>query len=251
MATVQSEHGRIELFEDFTGPEWIVAETSASGALGDFRVIGDGVADNTIGITVDEATAPLNGVGIFMTGATDKDTTGVATALCLDVALMAPIVIEARLQFADLDTKVAFIGLTSANGDDLSIEDDVIDTTAGTTIENTATHICGFYLSDELTDDEDWHAVYKGGTAAAVTLSTDLDLDDDAVAGEFQILRLEVDNNGTARWYIDGVLLKTLAGAVSTTADLAAVCAIGTDASTSEYMYVDYFSVKANRDWTV
>lgn len=247
----QSEFGRIKLFGDFTGPEWILGESAASGAIGNFRVIGDGIADNDAGITVDESTVPLNGVAILKAANTEADTTALATAKCFDVGLMGTIVMEVRVQFADLDTKNVFFGLTNANGDDLSIEDDIIDTTAGTTIENTATHICGFYLSSELTDHEDWHAVYKGGTASAVTDTTALDLDDDAVAGEWQILKLEIDNDGTVRWLIDGVLLKTLAGAVSTTADLAMVCGVGTSTTAFAYMYVDYLSIRGNRDWTI
>ena len=36
---------KYELFEDFAGPEWLVGETAASGAVGDFRVIGNGHVD--------------------------------------------------------------------------------------------------------------------------------------------------------------------------------------------------------------
>lgn len=251
MATIQSEFGEIILFEDFTGPEWIIAETAASGAVGDFRVVGAGLSGTDGGVICDESTTPLNGVGILQTSATAKDTTALATALCFDVALMAPIVIEARVYFVDCDTKNAFIGLTNANTDGGSIEDSIISTDAGTTIENTATYICGFYFSDELTDDQDWHAVYKGGTASQVTDTTALDLNADIVEGSWQILRLEVDPNGTARWFVDGVLKKTLAGACSTTADLGVVCGLGTTGASSKLMYVDYLLVRANRDWTV
>ena len=250
MATIQSGRGRITLFDDFCGAEWIDAETAASGAMGPFRVIGDGIADNDASVLVLESDG-LSGIAALEAANTEKDATALATGKCFDVALMGTIIIEARVRFVDLDTKVAFIGLTNANGDDLSIEDDLIDTTAGTTIENTATNICGFYLSDEITEDEMWHFVYKSGTTAAQTDTTALESGVDAVAGEFNILRLEVDNNGTARWFIDGVHLKTLAGAISTTADLAVVCGVGTAATSFEYMYVDYLYVSANRDWTV
>jgi hypothetical protein len=106
-------------------------------------------------------------------------------------------------------------------------------------------------LSSELTDDEDWHAVYNGGTAAAVTDSTALDLNDDAVAGEWQILRLELASNGTARWYIDEELLKTVEGAVSTTTNLALCVGVEAKGAAIETLDVDYISVKANRDFTV
>ena len=71
------------------------------------------------------------------------------------------------------------------------------------------------------------------------------------MAGEFQVLRLEVAPNGTARWYIDGVLKQTKTGAVSTTTDLAVVALIEAKSAAIEYAYLDYVYVRANRDWTV
>jgi len=251
MATVQSECGEIVMLEDFFGGEDIVANTAATRPFGAyFRVIGDGIAENDSGITVDESTVPLNGVGVFTTTDEAKHACGVATAKCLDVAKMAPLVLECRVQFADLDSKSFFMGLSDVNNDDTSIEDDIING-ATTTLTLNASDLCGFFYDEGLTDDEDWHAVYNGGTTTGETTSTNVDLDDDAVAGEFQILRLEVDPNGTARWYIDGVLLKTVKGAVSTTTDLAAVCLVESKGTSNEYAYVDYFMVKCNRDWTV
>jgi len=253
MATVQGEVGLINLFEDFTGPEVLVAGTGASeNVYKDFRVIGDGTEDTDSGITVDEATVPLNGVGIFTTTNETKHGVYLSTSLMLNPVMNGPLVLECRVQFADLDSKSFFMGLCGANGDDLSLEDDVING-ATTTLTLTATDLCGFFYDEGLTDDEDWHAVFHGGTTTGETVSSNVDLDDDAVAGEWQILRLEVDPNGTARWYIDGVLLKTQTGAVTVTATdyLAAICGVESKATTVEYAYVDYFLVRAARDWTV
>jgi hypothetical protein len=121
----------------------------------------------------------------------------------------------------------------------------------GTTMTLTASDLCGFYLSAELTDDEDWHAVFNGGTTTGETDSTALDLNDDAVAGEFDVLRLEVGNNGTARWFLNGVLKKTQTGAVSTSTDLAVVLIVAAYGAAIETADVDYISITANRDWTV
>jgi len=245
----QSGVGKIRLFEDFVGVELPVSLTNAFGNIGDFRVIGDGVAENDSGVVGQESDG-LSGVGRLTVTDEDKHACGLGTALCLDVGKMGTIIVEARVRFADLDTKDAFIGLSDVNSDDISLEDDVISG-ATTTLTLTASDLVGFYLCSELTDDEDWHAVYNGGSTTGETTSTSVDLDDDAVAGEFQILRLEVDNNGTARWYIDGVLKKTLEGACSTTTDMAAICVVGNKANTSstEDMDVDYLLVEANRDW--
>jgi hypothetical protein len=99
------------------------------------------------------------------------------------------------------------------------------------------------------TTNEDAHSI--GLTTASFPDSTELDLDDDAVAGEFDVLRLEVGNNGTARWFVNGVLKKTQAGAVSTTTDLAVLLMVATYGAAIETVDVDYISITANRDWTV
>lgn len=250
MATVQSGRGRIELFEDFLGPEWIIAESVQSGAIGPFRVIGDGANEADSGILVDETTIPLNGVGIFTTSATTKFDVGVGTGRIFNVAKMGTIKMECRVQFADEDKKLFFFGLTDENEDDVSIEDDIISGSS-TALTIPGDYLTGFFYDEGLNDDADWHAVYKGGTAAEKTTSTDVDLDNDFTSGEFQILRLEVDNNGTARWYIDGVLKQTVIGAASTTTDMAMVCLVAPIDSNVQKAYVDYVYVSANRDWTV
>ena len=98
---------------------------------------------------------------------------------------------------------------------------------------------------------EDWHGIHNGGSATASTTTTTVDLNDDAVAGEFQVLRLEVTKDGTARWYIDGVLLQTVVGAVSTTTDFAVCLASAANASEVAIVHVDYLLVECGRDWTI
>ena len=128
-----------------------------------------------------------------------------------------------------------------------------------TTITLTASDLCGFLLDAELTDSADWHTVYNGGTTTGATTSTDLDVDDDAVAGEWQILRVEVAPNGRAFFYIDGVAVggsadattNGVGGAVSTSTDLAVILGVESKTTTALTLDVDYFYVSANRDWTV
>jgi len=250
MAEVHGAKGRIEIFEDFTGPEWIIAETAASGAIGAFRIVGQGVADTDAGVVISETL--LNGVATMTSpNATDNDSVGLVTGTMFDVALMGTIVAECRVQFADLDTKEFFFGFSDLNTDVHSMEGVLIHG-ATATITLTASDLVGFLLSSELSDDEDWHMVYNGGTTTGQTTSTSIDADDDAVAGEWQILRLEIAPNGTARWYIDGVLKQTQAGAVSTTTNLAMNCMLEIKGTGSnETADVDYIYISANRDWTV
>ena len=247
----QASKGRIEIFEDFIGGEDIVANTAASRTFGTagLRVIGQGIAETDSGIVLLESDG-LNGVGRLTTTNEDAHSIGLTTATMFDVAKMGTIVLEARVQFENLDTKEFYFGLTDVNDDTTIIEGGTM-VGNGTTMTLTASDLCGFYLSAELTDDEDWHAVFNGGTTTGETDSTELDLDDDAVAGEFDVLRLEVGNNGTARWFVNGVLKKTQAGAVSTTTDLAVLLMVATYGAAIETVDVDYISITANRDWTV
>lgn len=253
MATVQSEAGYIEVFEDFKAGEDIVANTAASRAFGEsgLRVVGEGIAEADSGITVLESNG-LNGVGRLTVTDEDNHSCGLVTAKMFDVAKNGPLVAEARVQFADLDTKEFFFGFTDVNDDNQIIEGGIMHGATGT-LTLTASDLVGFYLSSELTDDEDWHMVYNGGSTTGETTSDSVDANDDAVAGEFQILRLEIDPNGTARWYIDGKLKQTTAGAVSTTVDLAGIIMVHNLANTAstEDVDVDYVWFRANRDWTV
>ena len=251
MATTQSECGKLYIMEDFFGGEDIVANTAASRLLpSGFRVVGDGIAEIDSGITVLETDPNLNGVGVFTTTDETEHACGVCTSKMLDVAKMAPFVMECRVQFPDLDVKQFYFGLTDYNDDAMVVEGGLM-TGLTETLTLTASDLCGFFYSAELTEDEMWHFVHNGGTTTGVTDSTALESAVDAVLGEYDILRLEVDNNGTARWYIDGVLLKTLAGAVSTSVDLAVLAIVETKANSVEYAKVDYVWLSGNRDWTV
>ena len=243
----QAGPGQIKLFHDFCGVGSTLALTAVIAQLGDFYAGGSGFADSDAGIAGKDA---LSGVVTLTSGNTDVQTSFIGTHLVFDVGLMGTIVLEARVQLPDLDTKEIYFGLTSILTVDEQLQD-IVQNSSSSALTLTA-DLCGFYLSDELTDDEDWHGIYNGGTAVAGgTTTADVDLNDDAVAGEYQILRLEVDSNGTARWYIDELIKQTVVGACSTTSDFAVVIACAANSANSVIMDIDYLTVKANRDWTI
>jgi hypothetical protein len=251
----QSSVGKIRIFDDFIGFEVPVASTAAPATEpyftpGGLRVVGQGLAENDSGVVGLDSDA-LNGVVRVTTTDEPQHSAGFTTNTCFDMTLNGGISIEARVRFADLNGKEAYFGLTDVVTDGVGILEGEQMTAAGTTLAPDASDLCGFYLSAELTDDEDWHGVYNGGTTTGATTSTDVDLDDDAVAGEFQVLRLEVDSNGTARWYIDGDLKQTVTGAVSTSTDLAALLMVEEKGTATSTMDVDYVLIETNRDWTV
>ena len=246
----QSGYGKIKIFEDFLAGEDIVAATAATRAFGGsgLRVIGQGIAEADSGITVGESDG-LNGVGILTTTNEDAHSCGVTTGKVFDVGKMAPINIECRVQFPDLDTKAFYFGLTDVNDDTTILEGNNL-VASGTSLTLSASDLCGFLIDAEATDDEDWIMVYNGGTTSGETTIANIDADNDAVAGEYDILRLEVAINGTARWYINGVLKQTVTGAVSTSTDLAVIAMIEARSAAIEYAWIDYIAIEANRDWT-
>ena len=246
----QSGYGKISIFEDFLAGEDIVAATAATRAFGGsgLRVIGQGIAEADSGITVGESDG-LNGVGILTTTNEDAHSVGLTTGKVFDVGKMAPINIECRVQFPDLDTKAFYFGLTDVNGDTAILEGENLVAASGT-LTLSASDLCGFLIDAEATDDEDWIMVYNGGTTTGETTIASIDADNDAVAAEWDILRLEVSINGTARWYVNGVLKQTVTGAVSTSTDLAVLAMIETRAASNENAWIDYIAIEANRDWT-
>ena len=245
----QSGFGRISVFEDFVAVEDAVANTTATAMLGPFRLIGETLADSDAGAVGLESDGLSGVLQLTSPNATDNDSVGLVTNKMFDVGLMAPLVIEARVRFADLDTKEFYFGLTDVNDDNTGLEGKNLHG-ATETLTLTASDLCGFFWSSELTEDEMWHCVFNGGTTTGQTVSTNVQSGTDAVAGEWQILRLEVDPNGTARWYIDGDLKQTTKGAVSTTTDLAVALILEIKGTgTNETADVDYIAIEAYRDW--
>lgn len=226
--------------------------TVTTGTCGTvFRVVGDTHADADTGIVLLESDG-LSGIAQMTSPNADNDSIALTTGIMFDVGLMGPIVAEIRVRFADLDTKDFFFGFSDLNGDLHGIEGTVISNNATSTLTLDASNLVGFYLSSELSDDEDWHMVYNGGTLTGETDGTKVDANKDAVAGEFDVLRLQLDPNGDVTWTINGVQKQFKSGAVSTSTDLACQAVLeikGT--STNETADLDYFLITANRDWTV
>ena len=243
----QSGVGKIRLFEDFTGVWSAVAETTDFLMLGDFFAGGEGFEDNDAGV-IPSSTAPLSGSVTMTSGNTDADTSFIGTQLMFDVALMGPLVMETRLQIPDLDTKEIFVGFNSVLAFDHQLADSIVG--VGATSCSFVGDGVGFYLSDELTASAThWHAVYnKTGAAKTITVA-DVTLGVGPTAGEWQILRIEIDPDGTSRFIVDGVLELTVAEAASTTTNLAAAVAFAANTTQLVVGDIDYILVEANRDW--
>ena len=247
----QSGVGTIRLWNDFCGPEIPVLNAVAYGTtaggcnyyLGDFSVKGDlGETDTgVVALGITSGAVRISG----------NDENGKGVALCTDLVfspiLNGTLVLETRVQMQALTTRSIFVGFCG------TIADDVAEplTSTGTTHTLTASNLVGFVMDSQLTAAAVWHACYNGGTTTGQTDSTKTTTGTSAVAGDWDILRVEVDNNGTARFYINGVLESTVATAISTTTLQGAVVGCWGTTTTAADLDVDYILVEANRDWTV
>ena len=246
----ESGYGRIRYLFDFLGAEIPVAGTGAyAGAgtagykLGEFKVVGD-LAENDTGIV---SLAKTNGWARISGNDEDGKGIAVATEVIFSPALNGTLAVEARVELPALTTRSVYLGFVNV------IADDVAEpvTSTGTTLTLVASDLCGFVLDSQLTDAADWHMVYNGGSLTGETTSGNVDADEDAVAATSQVLRLEIDTNGTARWYIDGNIKQTKENAVSTTVLQGALFGCWGTTSTAADADIDYLAVEAERDWTV
>lgn len=243
--------GKIYLFNDFCGPEIPVANAVAYGAtaggcayfLGDFAVRGDLVETDSGCIALGEVS------GVIRLNGNNENGKGVAltTDLNFSPALNGPIVVEARVKNeAALTARSVFLGLTDAIADDIAEP----VTSTGTAHTLVASDLVGFVQDSQLTASADWHAVFNGGTTTGQTVSTSTVTAVTAVAAEYDVLRLEIDTNGTARFWVNGDLESTVTNAVSTTVVQGVVLGIWGTTTTAALLDVDYLMVSANRDWT-
>ena len=251
----ESGYGRIRLFNDFCGPEIPIATAVAYGTtaggcnyrLGDFTVHGD-LADTACGV-IANAVGKVNGWARLCSSATTADGQGiwVGTELDFSPALNGALAVEVRLELPALTARNIFVVFMVTRAD-AAVEP---VTLTGSTLTKVATDYCGFVFDSQLTASTEWHGVYSGGSTTGPTDTTEMDLDVNATAAESQVLRVEIDSNGTARWYIDGALVQTVENAVSTTARQAGGIGIWSTTNTTGLVDADYLAVEANRDWTV
>jgi len=243
MVVSQGSRGKIELFSDFAGPEHGVT-TATAGPVNfpPFVLFGDGLNETDSGVVTQ--TTLLGGVIRLTTTNEDNHYCKVGCSPMLDVALMSPLVIEARVQMAALTTRRCFVGFSNLGDTTSAVE---FEANSGT-VTNTATSFVGFLFDSGATLSTSWLYGYNGGTTAA--LVTEQDTGKDPVAGEWDVLRVEVFDNGDTRFFINGEYITQIDGAVSTTTDLNAYVAAGGTGAAVATVDVDYLYISASRDWT-
>lgn len=240
-----SGFGRIPIFTDCTGSGEPVARTVAGPINfdGGFILTGDGLAEADSGAVRQSA---LNGVVRLTTTDEADHAVYLGTSVMYDVGRMGSIVAEARVSLPALTARRFFFGFSDENAD---AETNIL-TGSTATLTLTKSDLGGFFFDSGLTS-KNWHTVYNGGTTAGVTNATQLDSDVAPVGGEFNVLRLVANKDGSLEYYIDGEHIATVAGALSTTVNLAVVCGVAATTTTVATGDVDYVGINAGRVWDI
>lgn len=242
----QGEIGKIVLFEDFVGGTNVaVANTDAimTGGTdaGPFSVYGS-LAETDCGLLMLGKAS-----GWARITGTNEDGFGLAigTAVSLSADLNGPIVIEARVEHCALTARNTYVGLCQ------TLADDVAEPCANaTTVITKVAPFTGFLYSSELTSAY-WHMPYIL-TADTTQTSTTVLSSQAPVAAEADVLRLVVNKDGSAEWWINGVLEQVVGPGLAVNATTLYGVLVGTFGSTTTVsdLDIDYLLVKANRDWT-
>lgn len=249
----------VEVMEDFLGGDQdIIGNTAVdyTRGVGPFMVVGQGMAETDSGVV--KIASRLGGAVKLTTTNEDAHTIGLETERIFDVGLMGTLVAEARVQLAALANNTAFMGFTDIEiGSNVpDIEVDIITAASATLLTLVASDFVGFYgPNDEVTaTPAEWFGVYKGGgtTGEVTPANCNLGTTKNALitAGEWQVLRVEVDTNGDARWFVNGDLKQSIAKAASTTVNMKFFIAVGAIDAVNATLDIDYIYLRANRDWT-
>ncbi len=212
-------------FDDFLGDvladEWTVAAGSDSPAAGALTEAVYG----KMRLTTGDSNASLAADGVQLTSFLNWKT---ANGLSF----------EARLQISAITNVQLFVGLTDQRA---SLE--MPATLSGTTYTTVATDAVGFLFDTAATTD----TIRAVGVANDVD-ATHVDTGIAYVAATDIVLRIEVDRNQNAYFYINGTLVATLASAIRGTVALAPiVCARAAGDTVSKTVDIDYIGLSCRR----
>lgn len=263
MVTARGSRGDLIFSQDFGGAEMPVAGTGAYAAaggtpatVGPFKITGD-ITRNDSG-TVSVA-VPNGALRLTSSASADGDSLAVGTEVIFDVALNGTLTLETRVQRPAVTAGAVFVGFVSVNADDFA---EAI-TSTGTALTYISTpSMAGFHLGSQLTATATWHCPFSGGDTTNPTVSTTVVTGTSssrnvnsvaavvAVAGEYDLLQIEIFSNATVRWYINEILVQEQASALSTSTDLAGLAVVSSTTTTVASLDLDYLDIRAKRDWS-
>lgn len=245
MAHPPGGFGRLTVFEDFLGLGQHNGAWTETGleCVGHLAFTSDN--EGSFAHTVDEP----GGILAITTDTGDNDNA------CLYAGPFKPAdggcVMEARFKVNDITTIAVNCGFTET----LSATTPVmpIEWSSGTAASYAVAGgiVCANFDKDTTTDL--WRAFFGDGS----TKSGGGDLNgtssgEAAVNDQWDVVRVEIDPNGYARVYHDGILVKASTSAAVTPTDVQhAFLMIENRSSAAKVLEVDYFYAEGNRDWAV
>ena len=196
-----------------------------------------------------QLTDETDGVADFVTASGAGNTTVFGANAVFAPASNGPMTVEVRLKQSTA-ADAAWVGFCNQSGG----TDEVVD---GGALDGGVTNCVGLYFDDAV-DADQWNEYVATGSA-----ETQQNLVTEAItADEWQVLRVEIDPDGTVRTYIadeffaSGVgegslrLIAERKTAVSTTALYFPEVYSAANSGTAS-LDVDYYHFTANRDWAV
>lgn len=222
---------RSELYDDFVGPvlstfNWLVYKGSDGGAAFPAIAVAN---DGTVALTTSSG------------GASTMAVNGAQLNSSLNwKAVNGGLIFEARVNLSSLASTAAFIGFTNES---TSLQMPANSAGSGNTITQTANDAVGF-LFDTANTAQTFFLV---GNAAGVAATPQV-LANAPVASTYNVLRIELGTDGSAKFYIDGVMVGTvMTGAVTPTVALAPVFATFARTTAAKTLTVDYAFVSQLR----
>jgi len=152
--------------------------------------------------------AAAGGYMRITTGGADDDDVDVAGAVCWQVD--ASLIMEARIAINDVTHGALFVGFSDATGE--AADHLAIDFT-GNSLATEAKDAVGLLWDPDSTTTPHIQFCSVAGDADGTPGNTSID----PVAATFKIFRIECDQDGNARAYIDGALKASLTAAVTPT----------------------------------
>jgi len=146
---------------------------------------------------------------------------------------------QTRIKLGRITDAYVFFGFT----DVVTLEAPIISAASADTFTSNASDAVGFMFDTRMATDNWWAT----GVAADVD-ATHVNTGIAPVADDYTTLRLDVDSAGKAKFYINGVQVAQLSGAVTAATDLTPVIALGnTSGTTALTMDVDYLHFAMDR----
>ena len=209
----------------------------------DFLHTGDETNDIVVGATgagTQAFNAQVNGAYRLTTSAVDDENVAVGGALIWKANSGGPLIFEARVASVTAITlRAYYVGLTDTLVSSIEMPFEL----ATTTLTSTATDAVGFVYDTDATNDN-WHCVGVKADVDGTFVNSGIA---PATAGTFQTLRVVVDSDGNAEFFIDSKWVASMTNAVTATVALCAALVDEAREAGAKVIDIDYFHVESGR----